>query len=256
MILPGTYANGFAPRDGQPLYPSLRCGIIGDWAPLLGESGLVLKDWSGKQRHATIPSNMWDIKSGNKCLTFPGTSNMILTGLNLSGSTLLTLSMWSQRSSISSVSAIISQENLLMQEWSDGNVYYGLGNGQYLYHASNDLTLHSRIMVFDGSQSTDVTKVLVYEDGKPKSLFPYGGAMPASVPSLAGGLQIGGRPNISAYSAASILSVIVWNRALSPNEVRLLATRRGIAYEMAPRRRSQAQVTTNRRRRIIIGGNR
>jgi hypothetical protein len=48
----------------------------------------------------------------------------------------------------------------------------------------------------------------------------------------------------------------VYNRALSAQEIRLLATRRGIAYEMAPRRRSSAQVTTNRRRRIIIGGNR
>lgn len=37
----------------------------------------------------------------------------------------------------------------------------------------------------------------------------------------------------------------IYNRVLSNNEIRLLATRRGIAYEMAPRRRSSVLVSLN-----------
>jgi hypothetical protein len=46
----------------------------------------------------------------------------------------------------------------------------------------------------------------------------------------------------------------LYSRILSAQEIRLLASRRGIAYEMAPRRRSSVQVAAfNRRRRLLIG---
>jgi hypothetical protein len=46
----------------------------------------------------------------------------------------------------------------------------------------------------------------------------------------------------------------IYSRVLSPQEIRLLASRRGIAYELAPRRRSSVQVAAfNRRRRLLIG---
>jgi hypothetical protein len=47
----------------------------------------------------------------------------------------------------------------------------------------------------------------------------------------------------------------VWyyHRELSPKTHELLASRRGIAYELAPRRRSSSAVQFNRRRRLLIG---
>jgi hypothetical protein len=45
----------------------------------------------------------------------------------------------------------------------------------------------------------------------------------------------------------------IYNRALTPQEIRLLASRRGIAYEMAPRRRASSAVQFNRRRRLLLG---
>jgi hypothetical protein len=44
----------------------------------------------------------------------------------------------------------------------------------------------------------------------------------------------------------------VYNRALSPNEIRLLASRPGIAYELAPRRRSSVAVAASTSRRYGV----
>jgi hypothetical protein len=65
-----------------------------------------------------------------------------------------------------------------------------------------------------------------------------------------------GRPG--EYSGQYINALIddarIYNRALSPDEIRTLATRRGIAYEMAPRRRSSAQVTVAPLRYNLFSG--
>ena len=44
-----------------------------------------------------------------------------------------------------------------------------------------------------------------------------------------------------------------YNRVLSANEFAMLASRPGIAYELAPHRRSSSAVQFNRRRRLLIG---
>jgi hypothetical protein len=46
---------------------------------------------------------------------------------------------------------------------------------------------------------------------------------------------------------------MIHNRALSDMEIRLLASRRGIQHELAPRRRSSSAVQFNRRRRLLLG---
>jgi hypothetical protein len=47
--------------------------------------------------------------------------------------------------------------------------------------------------------------------------------------------------------------VMIYKRALQPQDIRLLASRRGIAYELAPRRRSALVAGFNRRRRLLVG---
>jgi hypothetical protein len=51
-----------------------------------------------------------------------------------------------------------------------------------------------------------------------------------------------------------VFGVTCWDRELTLSEIKMLSSRRGIAYELAPRRRSSVQVITgNRRRRLLIG---
>ena len=51
--------------------------------------------------------------------------------------------------------------------------------------------------------------------------------------------------DVRRYWNGSLDDARIYNRAIPANEIRLLATRRGIAYEMAPRRRSSVLVSLN-----------
>jgi hypothetical protein len=55
------------------------------------------------------------------------------------------------------------------------------------------------------------------------------------------------------FTACQLDDVFLHNRALSANEIRTLASRRGIAYELAARRRSALVAGFNRRRRLLVG---
>jgi hypothetical protein len=74
MILPGTYANGFAPRDGEPLFPELWRGCVGAWNPGLGPTGTRLYDWSAFKNHGTLTNitaqNCWKISEGQHAMEF------------------------------------------------------------------------------------------------------------------------------------------------------------------------------------------
>jgi hypothetical protein len=68
-------------------------------------------------------------------------------------------------------------------------------------------------------------------------------------------LEIGRRPFDAGYEYSSFLvdDVRIYNRVLSRNEITLLASRRGIAYDLAPRRRAALVAGFNRRRRLLVG---
>ena len=89
MILPASYLNGFAPRDGQPLYPSLWTGCVGAWNPGLGPTGLVLRDQSGFSRHGTLTNGPTFAASGGKyAMSFDGVDDYAtVSSLNLTGIT-------------------------------------------------------------------------------------------------------------------------------------------------------------------------
>jgi DhnA family fructose-bisphosphate aldolase class Ia len=50
-----------------------------------------------------------------------------------------------------------------------------------------------------------------------------------------------------------MLDVRIYHRVVSENEIRILASRRGIAYELAPRRRSRVSVLASLRYNIFTG---
>ena len=81
MIIPASYANGFAPRDGRPLYPEFSHGLIGNWAPCLGPTGLTLRDWSGRANHGTltnmVPGDDWIVSDGRYSLDFDGSNDFV-----------------------------------------------------------------------------------------------------------------------------------------------------------------------------------
>jgi hypothetical protein len=61
------------------------------------------------------------------------------------------------------------------------------------------------------------------------------------------------QPGAGRHLNGLIDDIRIYSRRLSANEIRILASRRGIAYEMATRRRSSSAVQYNRRRRLLLG---
>lgn len=270
MILPGSYANGFAPRDGQPLYPQLWRGCVGAWAPCLGPTGLTLRDLSGKASHGTLanmdPSTDWSVQSGKYGLDFDGSNDYVDLGLILGTRSQFTLSVWFQKTG--------STRAYLLGRNTSGAGSQGVGFELYEtvayinYFGSNPVTdyaqfnwnstgYHHWCLVFDGNQTTNGNKAKVYVDGVSQSLT-FAGAVPATVTSDAS-LKLARRDWSVSHSLCQSDDVRVYERPLNDEEVQTLALRRGIAYELAPRRRSSVSVPGFRaawvpRQRLIIGG--
>lgn len=74
---------------------------------------------------------------------------------------------------------------------------------------------------------------------------------------MSGSTQLGTRSDLLSSGVDGFMdSLHLHNRPLSANEVALLASRRGIAYDMIPRRKSSlfvAGALSNRRRRLLLG---
>ena len=270
MILPASYSNGFAPRDGSPLYPELWRGCVGAWAPCLGPTGLMLRDWSALRNHGTL-SNMdaagdWVTSSGRYALDFDGSNDYVQTTLVPSdGNSNMTFSCWCKYTAASQFAGLVY--------WRNGSFPFHVMAIGILANSSGDPG--AKLFCQDNNSSTASRFAISasdYNDGKwhhvaavrnsaSMTLFVDG----ASVTVVTGTrpdiyhsapVFIGSRANSSTSVGTfngQIDDVQIYNRDLSAREIRLLASRRGIAYEMAPRRRSLSAVQFNRRRRLLLG---
>ena len=251
MILPASYANGFAPRDGQPLYPELWRGCVGAWSTTLGPSGVTLRDWSGLGNHATLKS------SGAMPSVSPAGGHNLL---NLSGvqyadtgaacqalrsAARITVSAWV-------VTTTVSKE--IVSDYSGTNDHfelYLLGSGFPAFYAYGATTGYraSSVSVTDGKLhhvlgEFNAGAINMYIDGVLAN-GALSGTVPATLNAAAGQpLNIGRYVN-SAYFVGSIGDVFLHDRVLQDSEKRVIASRPGIAYELSPRRRSRAVVITS-----------
>jgi hypothetical protein len=263
MILPGSYASGFAPRDGRPLYPEVWRGCVGAWAPCLGPTGLTLRDWSGRQNNGTL-TNMdagtdWVPSQGRYALDFDGSNDYVrTTGFGplstLTHNTAFTVSLWF-RSAI-----LTSFRNLAIKRIA------GSATAFNMFTSGTGITFSQ----FDGStdRTSGVVGSLVTSRWYHAALVSTGSGLigyldgvqiGSSTTSLSpsansDGITLGHDPILGRYFAGNIDDVRVDLMALSQQQIWLLASRRGIGYELAPRRRSVLVAAEfNRRRRLLIG---
>lgn len=246
MILPGSYANGFAPRDGQPLYPELWRGCVGAWAPCLGPTGLTLRDWSRYENHGTL-TNMsiaacWAPSSGKTSMLFDGSNDYVQTSLTAIGAT-HTFSCWFNASSLATTQVVLEkfsgstvEDNIFLQGTSLSSYRSGfystftLSSGVW-YHAVLTATATTMQHWLNGVAAAPATQAYSATAG------------PVVIGSRSGTFSFGG----------SVDDVLIYNRILSASEIALLSRRRGIAYELVPRRRASSAVSFNRRRRLLVG---
>lgn len=261
MVLPGSYANGFAPRDGHPLYPSLWRGCVGAWAPCLGPTGLTLRDWSGYANHGTL-TNMtsgsdWITDQGRWSLDFDGANDVVtMTPGMITGTSPFTMSAWCRFNATPSffqgvmmigggttgTSAYIGWVS--SASFGTNNSWGGGGFGRNYGSGITDVTgWHHVLMTSTGGGSQTFT---IWVDGK---LMISG---TETITLVSTHLRIGANPS-DAFVNGKIDDCRLYNRVLSDGEIKRLASRRGVAYDLAPRRRASVAVQFNRRRRLLIG---
>ena len=258
MILPGSYANGFAPRDGQPLYPELWRGCVGAWAPCLGPTGLMLRDWSGFANHGTL-TNMdsatdWIVSGGRYALDVDGTNDHVPVSNKDRCYPLgnFTYSLWlNARSGIYVLSDYNSSalQSGIAISISGMRVTAFWENGGFPQCVSTTTLVSGRW--YHVGFTWDGTIRSLYINGVLEATNTTAQSRPSSAP---GKLTIGRAGDADGlYASAQVADLMVWSRCLPQGQISLLSRRSGIAYELAQRRRSLVSVQFNRRRRLLVG---
>ncbi len=257
MILPASYANGLAPRDGQPLYPELWRGCVGAWASCLGPTGLTLRDWSGLANHGTLTnmsaSSDWVVRSGRYALDFDGSNDYVPTSrVPVTGTGQITISIWVLQSSDRTEDHAIKFGTATTANAI--GIYKGLANEiEFGLHASSFARFtgwsafigkwtHLAGVLRQGYIGLYINGVLAAEQNT-VAAYNIGTTF----------CHIGAAQSVLVPWVGQIDDVRVYGRVLSSNEITLLASRRGIAFELASRRRSALVAGFNRRRRLLVG---
>ena len=255
--------NNYATHD-QSRYPELWRGCVGAWAPCLGPTGGRLFDFSRNQNWGTL-TNMdnatdWVVSDGRYALDFDGDNDHVLLPNNsILRPPSLTASAWFiDRIGVPPVGNLtpgivysFATATPSGDDWS-----LSLINGRVRYTSGANYR-------DDTSQlSANIWYHLCYVRTAFHSVFLNGVLLTSSSPnlSLGGGWTAGA--SIGRWFAQNIYTfngqlddIRIYNRDLSEPEIRLLATRRGIAYEPARRRRIPQTVAANLRRNHALIGN-
>jgi hypothetical protein len=266
MILPGSYANGFAPRDGSPLYPELWRGCVGAWAPCLGPTGVAMRDWSGLKNHATITNatmtTFWGVGNNRVSITPDGSDDYLNVTDNVTVQPTAGVSgaMWIRPTNVTGTKSLIDHQSL--------SPYYG-----YIFVlAGNKLIVNAAYntngvdLISMGSISANVwTHVGFSYDAATLRLF-INGAQDSSA-TAAGAITYTSTADLTiakrsvtagGYFGGGINDVFLWGRPQNASVFRRLYSRVGIAYDIAPNRRAKTQAAFkaywSARKAQIIGG--
>ena len=245
-IISPSYKTGFAPRDGYPQYPSLwkNCKIA--CCPSLGVTGSVLINHgnAGKGNNGTIVlhtntlSNTWKVDGGKRCIQFIE-DNFNFVDLPATTATMMnwqsapfSVSCWARRSADGGFDGFITLATSASNGWNlnfrDGtHAFCGwTHSGSYIVGNTtgvpNDFDWHHLGLSCDG------TTVWLWIDGIKQANT---GLAPTSVsaPNLEfGRFYVNGTHGLTGFMD----DILIYNRKLLDNEWRLLARRRGIAYEL------------------------
>ncbi|HTR55714.1 MAG TPA: LamG-like jellyroll fold domain-containing protein [Kofleriaceae bacterium] len=147
----------------------------------------------------------------------------------------LTLSAWIQRSAPSKIEQVGQELNaqaansydISIQAWNDGLVYFCLGtDGQCATTPTgNDTSWHLLALVFDGSGTSDATRLVGYVDGQPQALaFQSTEPIESLSPAMAARFDLGAVTDNEGQDTGTIDDVRIYDRALAPAEVTALYT--------------------------------
>lgn len=229
------------PLIGEPLYPELSRSRSVAFAPCLGQTGATLRDWSGYNRHSTLVGPTWVSSEGRSALSFDGVNDYAdIPFAAFPNAYPFSLSCWVNVADTSTLRwcLTIADINTL-------NAYFALAvavggaaiaavgdaGGTSLAQTTTTLTANTWNHVLAVFSST--TSRTVYLNGA-----GIGTNSTSRTPTLASldNIALGSlRRSTVAFSQCSIDDVAVYPYEMTPRGL----LRRGIAYELAPRKRGR-----------------
>lgn len=258
----------FASRAGEARYPQLWAGRVYAMAPSIqGPAGLSVYDLSGRGILGTL-TNMdvatdWVRSAGRYALDFDGINDHIPLGtVSRLNNSEYAASMW-----IKAAATTAGQKSILAQINLSGNsgrairrnanqIEYTVANaGSFAQYKSGTTITTDWTHVAVTVSGVGTPRIWINGVESTVSLTAIQGTvtLPAAQPCMIGiDGQFGTITTL--YNFAGLIDdLAVYDRRITGGEARLLATRRGIAYEI--RRDIVFGSTANRLRRIICGGN-
>jgi hypothetical protein len=221
-----SFSSGIATHD-QSAYPRLWDGVVGSWCPSLGATGSTLRDLSGRHNHGTLTNTTLSTVWQPDGLDLDGTDDYISTNIDSEidwSNDSWSVSIMAKSNNLSGIDAIIS--------WGDGTKSpYGLwaltrGLGGYItfdVFSGGDITTSVQMTLGQWYHIvvvyTSATDVEVFVDGvsvgtsSSMTITPHPSAIP---------VRIGYSSFNSTTWNGTIDDVLIYDRALSPNEIQTL----------------------------------
>ena len=262
--------NNYATGENSR-FPELWRGCVGAWAMCLGPTGTRLFDFSGRQNWGTL-SNMdaatdWVVSGGQYALDFDGVDDVVRLPFSIEMP--FTVSGWFSSRSTTATQYALSICSSISNAPHYSLIFDGNAVGDLIYAAHEGDATAFQGSSFTGYVANQMYHLTgVFRSSTNRQLYVNANAQAVNTTSVGtttiNRLAIGRFDRLSpAVPFDGVADDIrVYNRALTEPVIRLLASKRGIAYERRSRRRVNEQaaaaalnaIYATRQTQLIGGG--
>ena len=247
LLLPASYAKGFARHRSQSAFPGLWQGLIGAWVPSLGPTGLAIYNWSRHQNAGVLTSmdaaTDWVVDQRGYALDYDGSDYVLMGGDSvLEPPGAISISVW-VKSTDASAAHLVSKGSTDAGFAVGYAVFMNAGTFALVIRGLTTTFVNSMVApsgewqylacVYDGSD------LLFYVDGELANSVAATGTI-----SHAGALHLSRweRAGSPSYWTGIMQDVLIYDRALTHNEVSIMflgaspfvLRRRNLASAVAP----------------------
>jgi hypothetical protein len=242
----------------ESAHPDLWNGVVGYWAPCLGPTGLRLHDVSQWNNWGTLtnmtPTSKWIVQDGKYALDFDGTEDSVKLGsLSVGGST--TIAGWLRPRTVSRRHILFGRFGVYAMFVEASNIPSIYGGVSILSATGFTVTANEWVHLVGTTDRTSGVSV-IYVDGTSRNSGSVGTS------AISGQFSIGDQFENNESADGQIDDVAIWNRVLTPNEIRRLnQLGRGGMLQRRSRRRAysmqagfRAHYATQPNAQLIGGG--
>lgn len=248
-----SYRTGFARSVSESAYPQLWRGLVGAWVPALGQTGLQLRDVSGRGNHGTLtnidPATDWVVTERGYALDFDGSDDEVLVPANLTSSA-FSFSSWvyprttgeggggrvtegkHSSDNFSSFLLMNASEPGFTNAWRATMRMSTVSADSY---SDNTVSFNTwQHLVFTYNDNGD-RKIRLYKDGK-EVTYTLQEVGSGTIDPGGAELRIGNRKNGDKTFDGFIDDVHIYNRTLTPEEILLTYQVPLAPFQLRPRR--------------------